>query len=77
MKERYILLPEYFYEDELIWFNDLYIIPFQIESFIETDVSYNTPDGESVDTTGVKIWTKSGREHDILLTLEEFLEAIA
>ena len=77
MKGRYILLSEYFYEDNLIWFNDLWINPFQIESFTETDIEYNTPEGEHVNTTGVKINTRSGREHDLNMTLDEFTKAIA
>ena len=77
MNERFIKLPVYFYEDSLIWFSDLWINPFQIESFVETDIRYTSPEGDEVETNGTKIFTKSGMEHEVNLTIEEFSKYIS
>ena len=73
MNERFINLPAFFYEEGLIWFHDLYINPFQIESITETLVEYATPDGENVEHAGCTIVTKSGQEHDINMSPEDLL----
>jgi hypothetical protein len=77
MNERFVKIPCYFYDDGLIWFNDLWINPFQIESFLETDITYTDPSGEQVETNGTKIYTKSGMEHDVNLPIHEFIKHIS
>lgn len=77
MNERFLKMPVYFYEDNLIWFSDLWINPFQIEFFVETDITYTSPEGEHVETNGTKIYTKSGMEHEVNLTIEEFLKLLS
>lgn len=73
MSDRFINLPAFIYEDGLIWFHDLYINPFQIESVVEIDISYTSPEGESVETKGSSIVTKSGCEHDINMSPEDLI----
>ena len=77
MNERFVKIPSYFYEDGLIWFSDLWINPFQIESLVETDIKYTSPEGDEVETNGTKIFTKSGMEHDINMTTEELIKHIS
>lgn len=74
--ERFIKLPAFIYEEGLIWFHDLYINPFQIESIIELDIEYISPEGESVQRTGSSIITKSGVEHDIDMSPDELVKTI-
>lgn len=76
MMDRFIKLPAFFYDDGLIWFHDLYINPFQIESITEIDISYTSPEGESVETMGSNIVTKSGAEHDINMPPDELIAFI-
>lgn len=73
---RFIKLPSFFYENNLLYFNDLWINPFQIESYIETDISYTDENGDHVDRNGVKIFTKGAMEWGVLLTIEEFQKII-
>lgn len=76
MTERFINLPAFIYEDGLIWFHDLYINPFQIESVTEVDISYTSPEGETIETKGSNIVTKSGAEHDINMPPNDLLMII-
>jgi hypothetical protein len=69
---RFIKIPSFFYEDNLLYFNDLWINPFQIESYIETDISYTDETGMHIDRTGVKLFTKGGLEWGVMMTIEEF-----
>jgi hypothetical protein len=69
---RFIKIPSFFYEDNLLYFNDLWINPFQVESYIETDISYTDDSGIPVERNGVKVFTKGGMEWGVLLTIEEF-----
>lgn len=69
---RFVKLPSFFYENNLLYFNDLWINPFQIESYIETDMSYTDENGIDIERTAVKVYTKSGIEWGVLLTPEEF-----
>jgi hypothetical protein len=69
---RFIKIPSFFYEDNLLYFNDLWINPFQIESYIETDISYTDDNGIHIERNGVKVFTKGGMEWGVLLTIEEF-----
>jgi hypothetical protein len=69
---RFIKLPSFFYEDNLLYFNDLWINPFQIESYTETEVSYTDENGIAIERTGVNIITRSGQEWGILLDVEQF-----
>ena len=73
MMERFIKLPGFFYDDGLIWFHDLYINPFQIESVTEIDITYTSPEGEHIEATGSNIVTKSGCEHDINLSPDDLM----
>jgi hypothetical protein len=73
MNDRFINLPAFFYDDGLIWFHDLYINPFQIESVTEIDITYTNPEGENVESKGSSIMTKSGNEHDINMSPEDLL----
>jgi hypothetical protein len=69
---RFIKIPSFFYEDNLLYFNDLWINPFQIESYIETDISYTDETGMPIEITGVKLFTKGGLEWGVMMTIEEF-----
>ena len=51
---------------------DLYINPFQIESFIESDLKYTDSIGTSISTPCISIVTKTGSEHCILMKINEF-----
>lgn len=76
MTERFITLPAFFYDDGLIWFHDLHINPFQIESITEANISYTGPDGNQIESVGSSILTKSGHEHDINMSPEELMSII-
>lgn len=69
---RFIKLTSFFYEDDLLYFNDLWINPFQIESYTETEVSYTDENGIGIERNGVNIVTKSGQEWGVLLSADEF-----
>lgn len=69
---RFVRVPSFFYEKDLLYFNDVWINPFQVESFIETDISYTDENGIHIERNGVKAFTKGGMEWGILLTIEEF-----
>lgn len=68
---RFIKLPSLFFDDDLMYFSDIWINPFQVESFVSLDISYTNEHGEEVDVYGTKIITKSGQEHDINLPVKE------
>lgn len=74
---RFVKLPSFFYEDNLLYFNDLWINPFQIESYTETDIAYTDENGISIERNGVKLITKSGQEWGVLLTVEEFASVVS
>lgn len=75
MKERFILLPSFFQEDGMVWFHDLWINPFQIESISEIDISYTDPESQmSVTRNGMRIVTRSGQQHDIDMTIDDFMD---
>lgn len=69
---RYIKIDSYFVEEGRVYFCDLYINPFQIESFHETEISYTTDVGEAGMRGTTHIRTKSGEEHDIDMPIEQF-----
>lgn len=69
---RFIKLTSFFYEDDLLYFNDLWINPFQIESYTETEVSYTDENGIGIERNGVNLVTKSGQEWGVLLSADEF-----
>lgn len=68
---RFIKLPGFFFEDELLFFHDVWINPFQVESFICLDMSYTNEEGMNVEVNGSKLFTKSGVEYDINLPPED------
>ena len=61
-------------EGEVVSF-DLMINPFQIESYIETDLQFHE-DMISQIRSCVKFTTKSGIDHNVLMSLGEFERAI-
>jgi hypothetical protein len=73
---RFIKLPGFFFEDELLFFHDLWINPFQVESFISLDISYTNDDGMNVEVNGSKIVTKSGVEYDVSLSPEDLIKVL-
>jgi hypothetical protein len=68
---RFTKLDEFFVEDGRLYFNDLWINPFQIESYLPLEVSYIDDNNQEVDMIATKIITKSGMEHNIKLLPEE------
>jgi hypothetical protein len=54
---------------------DLMINPFQIESYIETDLNFHD-DVISQVKPCIKLTTKSGIDHNILMNIGEFEKAI-
>ena len=72
MKDRFIKLPCYTTTDGMVFFSDIFINPFQIESYYEVEISYKDESGIPVSKQGVKIATKSGLDHDIDLPIKEF-----
>ena len=73
---RFIKLPGFFFEDELLFFHDLWINPFQVESFISLDISYTNDDGMNVEVNGSKIITRSGVEYDVNLPPEDLVTVL-
>lgn len=72
MNERFTELPMCFYvEDELLE-SKLRINLFQIEGYVETSYPFRDDDDLPVEYDGVKIFTKSGFEYDILMPVKEF-----
>jgi hypothetical protein len=68
---RFAKLEEFFVEEGRLYFNELWINPFQIESFLPLEVSYINDTNEEVDMLATKIITKSGMEHNIKILPEE------
>lgn len=68
---RFIKLPSLFFDEDLMYFSDIWINPFQVESFVSLDLSYTNELGEEVEVNGTKITTKSGDEHDINLPVKD------
>lgn len=73
---RFIKLPTFFYLEDELYFGDLYINPFQIESFQESKIEYIDENGIEISRDGVNITTKSGIEHGILMHVQEFIGLI-
>jgi len=72
MNERFTTLPMCFYvEDELVE-SKLRINLFQIEAYVDTTFALSDDDGLPTEMEGVKIFTKSGYEYDILMPTSEF-----
>lgn len=62
---RFIKLEAFFIEEGRLYFFNLWVNPFQVESFMELTVNYTGEEGEDVEIVGTKIITKSGEEYDI------------
>lgn len=77
MKERFITLEAFFMEDDMLFFHDLKINPFSIESYYETSIGWTNEDGEHLDGPAVKLFTKSGFDYDVRISLEDFEVAIS
>ena len=72
---RFVKLVACFIEDSQLLEYDLYINPFQIESFSESQVL--TADGEQVDSIEtVRIRTKTGVDYEILSNVNEFIKLV-
>lgn len=72
MNERFTTVPMCFYvEDELVE-SKLRINLFQVEAYVDTTFSFSDDEGVPTEAEGVKIFTKSGYEYDILLPIKEF-----
>lgn len=73
---RYVKYPCFFFEDELVYFADVYLNPFQIESFYQTALDYKNEDGDNISEEGVKLITKSGAEIEIRMPIDEFISSL-
>lgn len=74
---RFIKLPGFFFEDELLYFHEVWLNPVQVEGFISIDITYDDEDGLPVDISATKVFTKSGMEYDIKLSIEDFEKIVA
>lgn len=74
---RFVKLPGFFFEDELLYFHDVWINPFQVEGFISLDMTYDDEMGIPVELNATKVFTKSGMEYDIKLSVEEFEKIVS
>lgn len=61
----------YYVEGEL-YESDLKLNLFQIEGYVASTVIYKDDDNIEVEAPATKVYTKSGYEYDILLSIEEF-----
>jgi hypothetical protein len=68
---RFVKLPMFYFEEDLMYFSEMWINPFQIESFVSLDLSYTNEFGVEVDVNGSRITTKSGLDYDINLTVRD------
>ena len=74
---RFVILPAYdINEDGSILSYDMRVNPFQIESYVETDLNYIDELTVSNSRPSIRISMKSGIEHNIVLGIEEFENAI-
>lgn len=63
-------------EDNQLFSADLRILPFTIEAYLPTNINYVDDDGMDLQESATRIFTKSGFEYDLLLSIEEFEELI-
>lgn len=68
---RFVKLPSFFFENELLYFNEVWINPFQVEAYVSLDMTYTDENGIEVELGGTKIFTKSGFEYDINMPVSE------
>ena len=72
MSERFTTLPMCFYVEGELFESKLRLNLFQIEGYVDTTFAFTDDDGIPAETEGVKIFTKSGYEYDILLSIKDF-----
>lgn len=58
-------------ESKEVYFFDLFINPFQVESFYETEVEFTNETGMRVSQPCCYLTTKSGENHNVLGSAEE------
>lgn len=63
-------------ESKEVFFFDLFINPFQVESFYETDVEFTNESGKREMHPCCYITTKSGSSHNVLGTSEEIIKQL-
>lgn len=80
MTHRFVKLPICFSgeddENQEVYTTDLHILPLTIESYMPIDITFTELSGNLVERQGTKIITKSGNEYDVLLSIDEFHEAV-
>lgn len=77
MSDRFIKVPMVIMDDEgQVFTAELRIIPFIIEAYLPSKVSYTDDEGCEVEDDATKIYTKSGFEYDLLMSIEEFEKLI-
>jgi len=74
---RFTSIPTLTYEEDESYVKNLWVNPFQIESFYEIEISYTDDHGDNVTCDGVRVLTKSGDEWDALVTIGQFLEIVS
>lgn len=72
MNERFTALPMCYYVEGDLYQSELRINLFQVEGYVDTTFSYTDEEGIPTEVEGVKIFTKSGAEYDILMSIREF-----
>lgn len=75
MKHRFLKLPMCIVEEGAIYTSDLMLQPFTIEAYLTSSIAYTDEQGMSYEEECVRVYTKSGMEFDLLMTMEEFEEA--
>lgn len=76
MIDRFVTLPMCFVEEDELYVSELRLLPFSIEGYVETTVSYVDDDSLPHETRCVKIFLKSGNEFDIMMGVGEFEKII-
>jgi hypothetical protein len=74
---RFTPIPTMTYEETESYVKNLWVNPFQIESFYEIEISYTDDDGNDVQCDGVRVLTKAGDEWDAMLSIDEFLKIVS
>jgi hypothetical protein len=72
MPERFKTVKCYYVDGKAMYSHDVYLNPFQVESFYSTSIT--DEDGEEVSTTHVHM--KSGDCLDVFMDIEDFLKIL-
>jgi hypothetical protein len=74
---RFTSIPTLTYTETESYVKNLWVNPFQIESFYEIEISYTDDNGNNVTCDGIRVLTKAGDEWDALLSIDKFLEIVS